>query len=89
LLNPNERVSFLEGNGGTMDVADFVASANLFSTLGVGPAMGRTFLEGRSGAASPEDAHTIVLSDAVWRNAFGADPRILGRVVKVSGKVMR
>jgi predicted permease len=86
VLNPNERVSFLEGNGGTMEVAGFVASANLFSTLGVGPAMGRTFLEGRSGAASPQDAHTIVLSDAVWRNAFGADPHMLGRVVKVSGR---
>jgi predicted permease len=82
----NGHLSFLESDGGPMEVAGTAASANLFSALGVRPAMGRTFLESRSGAASPEDAHTIVLSDAVWRDAFGADPHILGRVVKMSGQ---
>jgi MacB-like periplasmic core domain len=48
--------------------------------------MGRTFLEGENGAARPEDAHTILLSDAIWRDAYGADPNILGRTVKVSGE---
>ena len=80
-------LNFLEGKDGSIGVADGTVSANLFSMLGVHAAMGRTFLEGENGAARQEDAHTILLSDAIWRNAFGADPHILGRTVKMSGEV--
>ena len=54
--------------------------------LGVHAEIGRTFLEGADGAARQEEAQTILLSDTIWRNAFGADPQILGRTVKLSGK---
>jgi hypothetical protein len=50
------RLGFLEGNDGSIRVASGTVSANLFSTLGVHAAMGRTFLEGENGAARPEDA---------------------------------
>jgi predicted permease len=79
-------LDFLEGHDGSMAIVNASASANLFPTLGVHASMGRTFLEGRSGAAREEDAHTLLLSDAVWRNAFGADPQIVGKSVKVSGE---
>jgi predicted permease len=82
----NGHLDFLEEHDGSMAVANAAASANLFPTLGVSPAMGRTFLEGRKGAAREEDAHTLLLSDAVWRSAFGADPHIVGKSVKVSGE---
>ena len=52
--------SYLEGKEGSVGVSDVTASANLFPTLGVHAAMGRTFLEGRSGAAREEDAHTLL-----------------------------
>jgi predicted permease len=81
-----EGFSYLEGKEGSVGVSDVTASANLFPTLGVHAAMGRTFLEGRSGAAREEDAHTLLLSDAVWRGAFGADPHIVDKVVRVSGE---
>jgi predicted permease len=81
-----EGFSYLEGKEGSVGVSDAEVSANLFPTLGVHAAMGRTFLEGRSGAVREEDAHTLLLSDAVWRNAFGADLHIVGKSVKVSGK---
>lgn len=46
-------------------------SADLFATLGVRPALGRAFdAETRSG---------VVISDALWRRQFGADPAVLGR----------
>lgn len=79
-------LGFLEGKDGSIGVASGTVSANLFSTLGVHAAVGRTFLEGENGAVRAEDAHTILLSDAIWRNAFGADAQILGRRVKVSGE---
>ena len=80
------QLDFLEGKDGSIAVAGGTVSANLFPTLGVHAELGRTFLEGESGAVRPDDARTILLSDAIWRNAFGADPRIVGRTVMVSGQ---
>jgi predicted permease len=82
----NGHLDFLEEHDGSMAVANAAASASLFSTLGVFPSIGRAFLEGRNGAAREEDAHTLLLSDAVWRSAFGADLHIVGKSVKVSGE---
>ncbi len=82
----NGHLDFLEERDGSMAVANAAASANLFPTLGVHAAMGRTFLEGRNGAAREGDAHTLLLSDVVWRSAFGADLHIVGKSVKVSGQ---
>jgi hypothetical protein len=28
-----------------------------------------------------DDLHSVVLSDALWRTRFGADPTVLGRTV--------
>jgi predicted permease len=76
---------FLEGNRATTLVLNPEVSGNLFPMLGVHAALGRTFLEGKSGGVRVEDAHAIVLNDAVWRDAFGADPHVLGRTVRISG----
>jgi putative ABC transport system permease protein len=32
-----------------------------------------------------EDGHVMVLSDGFWRSAFGGDPRVIGKVVSLSG----
>jgi hypothetical protein len=56
-------------------VAETTASANLFPTPGAHAVMGHTFLEGENGAARQEDARTILLCDAMWRNAFGQTRR--------------
>ena len=78
--------AFLEGDAGSEQIDFPRVSANLFATLGVRPAMGRGFVEQHGdGFAKTGDADSIVLSDAVWRDAFGANPKILGRVVKISG----
>ena len=82
----NGHLDFLEQHDGSMAVADTAASANLFPTLGVSPAMGRTFLQGRNGAAREEDAHTLLVSDVVWRSAFDADLHIVGKSVTISGQ---
>jgi DNA polymerase III sliding clamp (beta) subunit (PCNA family) len=82
----NAHLGFLDGRGESTQVVEPHVSANLFPTLGVHAAIGRTFLEGDGGAVREEDAHALVLSDGVWRGAFGADPHIVGRVVRVSGE---
>jgi len=53
---------------------------NYFSVLGVDAQLGRTF--------DPHDATPgynleVVLSDGLWRREFGADPRILGKAVRL------
>ena len=59
------------------------ASASLFDTIGVAPALGRTF-------TADEDARgakVVVISDAVWRAHFAADPRVLGRQLRLNDTV--
>ena len=57
-----------------------MVSANYFDTLGVKPALGRTFAPGED--QTPVAA--AVLSDHLWRTKFGADPAIVGREIRLN-----
>jgi predicted permease len=55
-------------------------SPNYFSMLGINPEKGRLF--------GPQDfalgfADAAVISDGLWRRAFGADPNIIGRSIRL------
>jgi len=63
--------------------ATFV-SHNFFSVLGVDLQLGRTFLPHEDGAGGR--GAVVVLSDAVWRGEFAADPSVLGRTIRVAGR---
>ena len=66
-------------------VSEVVATANLFPTLGVRPTLGRGFLpEDERPGATP----VAVLSDALWRERFGADPAVVGRAVRLDGEAV-
>ncbi|HTS75869.1 MAG TPA: ABC transporter permease [Bryobacteraceae bacterium] len=56
---------------------------DFFTVMGVQPRMGRTFDPGEQkfGAAG-----TVVLGDGLWHKAYGGDPRIVGRRVKLMGQ---
>ena len=78
--------SFLEGNTGPVQVNTPKVSANLFATLGVKPAMGRGFDDlSTDKLERKDDTKTAVLSDAVWRDGFGGDSNILGKVIRLNG----
>jgi macrolide transport system ATP-binding/permease protein len=62
---------------------EFVSAA-FFPLLGATPALGRTFREDEDQLASPTSV--VVLSDAMWRRRFGADPNVLGRSVTLTGE---
>jgi len=55
-------------------------SASYFQVLGVAPTLGRDF---DSSADRPKGIKTAILSDALWRRRFGADPTILGRLISL------
>src|ERR1700733_14862117 len=56
---------------------------SFFKTLGVQPELGRDFLEDEMQADGP---HVTILTDGFWRTEFGADPKIIGRVIHLDGK---
>ena len=57
-------------------------SANFFDVFGVGPQYGRLFVAGDEQAGH---APVVILSDALWRRRFGADPGVVGRPVTLDG----
>ena len=72
----------LAGQGEAVHLAGSVVSANLFSVLGAGARLGRTFRPGEDRAGADRLA---ILSHALWRNKFASDPSVIGRVIKVNG----
>ncbi len=58
-------------------------SWNLFSTLGVQPALGRAFVTAED---SPAANGTAILSWSLWQRRFGGDPAILNRIIYVDAK---
>jgi len=77
-----ERFNLAAANGAET-VTGAEASASLFTVLGVAPALGRAFGAADAEAGAPG---VIVLSDALWRRQFGADPAVVGRPVDVEGE---
>lgn len=57
-------------------------SHNFFSALGVEPLLGRAFLPDDDLVGSPDVA---ILGHSLWERRFGADPGVLGRVVRLDG----
>ncbi|HVG21656.1 MAG TPA: ABC transporter permease, partial [Blastocatellia bacterium] len=57
-------------------------SYDMFSVLGVEPSLGRSFTkeEDRQGAE-----RVVILSDALWRRHYGADPALVGNTISLSG----
>jgi putative ABC transport system permease protein len=56
-------------------------TASLFPLLGVGASLGRVFGEDEQASS----AAVVLLSDALWRGRYLADPGVVGRVVRVEG----
>jgi predicted permease len=56
-----------------------IVTNSLYSTLGAQPALGRL-------PVASDEQRVVVISDALWRSWFGADPSVLGRVYDVAGQ---
>ncbi len=57
-------------------------NADFFDTLGVPMYLGRSF---RSEEDTPAGSNVFILSYGVWRDRFGADPTVVGRVLPALG----
>jgi putative ABC transport system permease protein len=56
---------------------------SFFTTLERGPRLGRAFTDAD---AQPGADRVAMLTDALWRTRFGADPAIVGREIRLSGE---
>ena len=68
----------LTGHGEPSEVSTVVVTSEFFSVLAAEPLLGRVFVaeDGQRGAAP-----VVVLSENLWRDRFGADPRIISRSI--------
>jgi len=60
------------------------ASANLLTTLGADPILGRNF---RPEEDEPGRDHEVILSYDTWTQSFGADPQIIGKALTLSDEL--
>ena len=72
----------LTGAGDPEEIAAQLVSVELFSVLGVQPALGRAFVP----EENRPDARVVILSDRLWRRRFGADPGVLHRTIQMQGQ---
>ena len=73
--------SVLGRGEGAIELRIVFATASLFPTLGVAPALGRFFTDAED--ALPRGERVLVLSHAFWQGRFGGDPGVIGRKVDI------
>lgn len=72
--------SNLTGGDEPARVETHLDSGNYFEVLGVDAALGRVF---GPDDQVPGNATVAVISDGIWKRRFGADPKILGRQIRI------
>src|SRR5690349_6044495 len=72
----------LSANDRPQRVRMMQASEDLFTTLRVGPLLGRTF---EAADVRPGTGRIAILSEDVWRTSFSANPNIIGQTAEIDG----
>ncbi|HEY1804959.1 MAG TPA: ABC transporter permease [Terracidiphilus sp.] len=72
--------NYLNDNATALQVDAERVSSGLFQMLGIRPSMGRDF----DPHAPESNTGTIVLSNVIWKEVFGGDRGILGKIIKIN-----
>ncbi len=70
------------GSNAVREISGDEVTGNYFDLLGVQPEVGRFFHA--ADEHGPGSAPYLVLSDALWRSAFHADPGVVGTTVELN-----
>jgi predicted permease len=70
----------LTGSGDVEKIAASSVSSSFFDVLGARPLLGEPF---HTNAADPS---SVVLTHALWKRRFGADPSMVGRTITLNGR---
>ena len=76
----------LTGVGDPQAIPAASVTGDFFSVFGVAPTLGRTF---DADELTYGHAPTVILSDGLWRRAFGARRDIIGQSIQLDGKSAR
>jgi len=76
----------LTGSAQPARVAMKGVSPAYFAVLGIGPQLGRSF---DPNDATPGFNLEVIISDGLWKRAFGSDPHILGRSLRLDNDAYR
>ena len=85
LAGYNVEVAGLNADNATDRITMYSVTDNYFTLLGVRPAIGR-LIQPNEGRARG-DAPVIVLTHEYWQARFGGDPSIVGRSVRLNGRL--
>lgn len=80
------RLLFMNQDGDPLPVSGAEVSASLFATLGVTPALGRSFIEEDD---RPDSEAVVILSQRIWRTHFGGDSGIVGEAIQLDNRSYR
>jgi len=75
--------SSLTGSQDPERVSSAYVTASFLPTLGIRPAVGRNVSEQED---RPGGQPVAILSDALWRRRYGADPSMVGKTIQVDGR---
>lgn len=73
----------LSGDGEPERIGGARVSYEFFSFLGLQPSHGRGFLKQEE---QPGNERVVIVSDALWRRRYGADPRLIGKSISINGE---
>src|SRR4051812_18598830 len=68
-------------DGSTETLTTTITTANLFSLVGVQPMLGRDLTPADDEPKAPK---VMLISERLWKRAFGGDPNIIGRNIRLS-----
>jgi putative ABC transport system permease protein len=80
-MNEDPSPTNLSGERSEQVLASIV-TANFFETLGVTPLLGRDFTQADEQFQIPQSA---ILGHGIWVRAFGSDPGIVGKTIRLGG----
>jgi putative ABC transport system permease protein len=73
----------LAGADKTEEIPGLQVSANMFTTLGVAPLLGRTFSSGEDRPGAPS---VLVIGYGLWQRQFGGNPDVVGRTIQLTDR---
>ncbi len=71
------------GKAEPVQIESAPVSHDFFRVLGVSSVLGRDFTSSDERVGAPP---VVVISDRVWRNQLGGDPKIMGRIIRLNGQ---
>jgi predicted permease len=81
----DEHTTVPDADGTLRRYQSVLLSGNAFALLGLPPGLGRLIDASDDVRGGPAHGWPVVLSDGLWRDQFGADPRVIGTSLLVSG----